>query len=233
MDVNPLSETYGQTRQETLSSQPVCENYFPNMVLVSSDGENNVYRDNNEYSFTYNTIVEIAIGDTTAKQVEVARVCEQVLYNEVQYGNNGYVVVTYVDCNPNSDTYRTFVDSRVESFECPLPNKAPTFNVVKSCVQKEYTPGGAMGNDGQVREQLIDVNPYSDTYNQVVSDRTFSSDECKTPSASPKWARKCEYCVSQGGQLTGYKKRILVDVNIYSPTYLSELTVEDYDDSCL
>lgn len=233
IDINPKSDTYNTVKTEVVENSPICENWKPNMNIVEETDEYIEYVDVNEYSYTYGQGVTVDKNNLTSPALLVAnRQCELQEYNEGVYGNTGYENVTLVDCNPNSPTYQELSEDRRVSSTCLKPNTNPIPSQVESCVETIYYPSGIRGNEGTKHVSLVDVNPYSPTYNEELSSYDIPYG-CAVPDGKPHYVSICEYCKTNDfGKMTGWAIRVLKDINAFSVSYGSILNVEVENSDC-
>lgn len=233
IDDNPLSSSYMQERVETVQDD-VCFNWQPDMVAIETTDEYVVYQDMNQNSYTFGFKVTVEVGDTNPAYVEAYSMCEQIMYNDTVLGNNGSIIVYQVDCNPDSSTYKELSSYTEVSEECALPDMSPQITTSSSCMLKTYLPSGVSGTYGKSIVKGVDVNPYSATYNQTIFEREMDDEECLLPDVKPHWHQTCTYCmIDNDGNLTGWRKVILEDINAFSATYGSEISREEFDNKCL
>ena len=217
-DTNPNSSTYGQTRtREEISD--LCDTK-PLMNLISEYDLDGVdyedWQDINEYSPTYLQIITIEKGNTNPLKITYKSECVQVLYNEEIYGNNGIRKNYNIDINPYSTTYRQIDYTETEDLlYCTLPDKTP--EVGESYLCELETIQSIQVPNGNKRLIKTDINPYSDTYRQVLETVIIEDIKtCTPPDKTPNLKTYCSMC--EAGE-TGYKITYFQDLNIFSPTY--------------
>lgn len=236
-DTNPNSPTYGNTRTTEQESE-FCD-FKPNMKLISEYNEDGIdyetWQDINEYSPTYNQLITIEKNDITALNSLYKSECLQILYNDVKYGNSGYRKDYYVDLNPYSETYKETSENTTEDLlYCSLPDKTPEEEESYYCETGTYQ--GITINTGWKTVIKTDINPYSDTYGDVIStSRIIDEDICKVANSDAYLKLYCSMCEIVDGERTGYKIKYYTDFNRFSSTYTPEniyITVRERSEEC-
>lgn len=185
-DVNPLSPTYGTTRETEILDLNTCplQNADWQMVNEYCETDSNgaqtgykiiQYQDLNTSSPTYLDTYEDKVQDETtcplttidAVWVEINRWCEIISYGNGETGNSGYLVIEYQDMNDISPTFQETKEEKVEDGDtCPAPNTDPIWNTITStCNTVELN--GTTFYDGNINMMQQDINPYSSTFNQI------------------------------------------------------------------
>ena len=150
--------------------------------------------------------------------------------------NTGYKIITYIDVNPNSPTYRTTREERIQdTTTCGLQDE--NWQLVES--HCELTDQGI--NSGYLIETYQDVNELSPTYGSTREERSQDTTSCPMPSTDPEWiedpdfASYCEtmfYEPSHTEGNSGYKIVRLTDDNPLSPTYMSGVVSAITSEDC-
>ena len=96
--------------------------------------------------------------------------------------NTGYKIITYIDVNPNSPTYRTTREERIQdTTTCGLQDE--NWQLVES--HCELTDQGI--NSGYLIATYQDVNELSPTYGSTREERSQDTTSCPMPSTDPEW----------------------------------------------
>lgn len=221
-DTNPNSPTFGQTRT-TIEESSDCD-FKPNMTLLSSSDDVEVWEDINPYSPLFGTRIEIIEQASDPMTFVYKSECLQTLYNEVAYGNSGYLKRYLFDINPYSSTYQEESEETIEDQDiCTLPNMEQILENTYTCELIEYPPLSKLGPSGTKLIYSYDINPYSQTYNQLIStDSVEDPVLCKIPNTEPNIKVHCSLCELQDGERTGNLITYYQDLNVFSPTYTGE-----------
>lgn len=221
-DTNPNSPTFGQTRT-TVEESSDCD-FKPNMTLLSSSDDVEVWEDINPYSPLFGTRIEIIEQASDPMTFVYKSECLQILYNEVAYGNSGYLKRYLFDINPYSSTYQEGSEETIEDQDiCILPNMEQILENTYTCELIEYPPLSKLGPSGTKLIYSYDINPYSQTYNQLIStDSVEDPVLCKIPNTEPNIKVHCSLCELQDGERTGNLITYYQDLNVFSPTYTGE-----------
>lgn len=221
-DTNPNSPTFGQTRT-TIEESSDCD-FKPNMNLLSSSDDVEVWEDINPYSPLFGTRIEIRNKESDPMTFVYKSECLQILYNDVAYGNSGYLKRYLFDINPYSSTYQEKSEETIEDQEiCTLPNMEQIPEDTYTCELIEYPPLSKLGPSGTKLIYSYDINPYSQTYNQLIStDSVEDPVLCKIPNTEPNIKVHCSLCELQDGKRTGNLITYYQDLNVFSLGYTPE-----------
>lgn len=104
-------------------------------------------------------------------------------------------------------------------------------NAANWYVLESYCMVGSDGKKNGIRyNKYTDINPQSPTYG-IVSSTTSTDASCAA--GSPTWVTISQYCETDGnGANTGYRIRVLQDINLSSPTYGDTSEDRVADSSC-
>ena len=187
------------------------------------------YRDTNPNSATF--------GTTKTERVEDREHC----YTEEQWelineyceldssGNQtGYLIQVY---KKGSQTR----EERVEDEQrCPIASTLPEWVKVDGteyCEQSQ-TARGVNYNNGTLAFTVRDTNPYSSTYGTEQTSGVTNEAQCPIPDRTPQYEIVSETCQidSDTGKLSGWKRVVRKDINMYSDTWkdTSSYTAMDY-----
>lgn len=209
-DTNPLSPSYGTTRQQKSYSAYSCPIPNTNPVYVVSsetcnlvedqygemvnDGTKTVVRvDTNVYSSTYN------FGEPETVVIEDHELCpvpsaepqwEETSYSceQVNGFNTGRSISIQEDVNPDSETYGTTRSVYIENdSRCPISTAAAWTEISYYC---QKTDGFDNGNTVIVQE---DKNPNSRTYGQTRELVSTSDPRC-VQDTNPSWSEVSYAC---------------------------------------
>lgn len=150
--------------------------------------------------------------------------------------NTGYKIVTYIDVNPKSPTYRTTRTERVRDTDtCGLQDENWQL-VGEHCELNEQGT-----NSGYKITVYQNVNRLSPTYGTTREERTQDTTTCPMASAEPNWIEDdkfesyCEtiyYEPSHTLGNTGNKVVRYYDANPLSPTYMSGIVSSVTSSDC-
>lgn len=198
------------------------------------------YKDINPNSPTYGTYKEERERDASCNEEspnwqQTSTYCEL----DVKGTNTGYYVYVQTDVNPKSPTAgQTREERQYDVSHCPKQDTNPHWieddNFEAYCETMWYEPAHVEGNTGYRISREIDDNRYSPTWGQKRDVRELS-ELCPAPSTEPNIEEISYSCQletdSQGNvYMNGYADVTGLDKNIYSPTYLSSVTVAVYDE---
>lgn len=209
-DVEPLSSTYNQTRQERNLNEEECEsdNVEPEWVnigepfcrqkvyLPGGKMDNDGYwvqqqQDMNEYSPTANQIRDIEtydvvhcpLPDTTPNYQIISETCHTINDNgEIVF--DGTKDVIRIDTNEYSSTYNFNIPETVNVIDeenCPKTKKSAEWVDVESYCETDSS-GKNTGNKIIVQK---DVNPNSSTYNETKNITVEDSEACPIGEDTP------------------------------------------------
>lgn len=221
-DENELSSTYGQTTTTVVQDLENCplpdltanwveiERYCETATAVSGETYrtgNSVIteRDENEFSPTFDNTrtyteadpTNCPSDDTSARWVEVSRICEAITYYPSEVlGNSGRALVIERDENVLSPTYDTQRTEYVEdTATCPIPDTDPIWvNESEGCQQITYSPGNVQGNSGYYEVVQRDSNEYSSSYNSTRTETTYDVSKCPLPDTTANWVLTSSEC---------------------------------------
>lgn len=189
-----------------------------------------VYQDTNPESPTFGETKEerqenlLLCPDKTPYWVLTANYCET-----DSVGNyTSRRVLVYVDDNPKSTTYgSTRYEYQSDTVNCePYDTDAFWVEISRECQQMTY-PSGFENNSGVVLVTQEDQSPHSPTYGDTRVVEEVDTSACPLPDTTP-------LLVEISSECTGYHIRTIVsrDANIWSDTYLQEVSTEVSDSTC-
>lgn len=196
-DVEPLSPTYGEQREELYTDGVLCPpdsaeadwqqidqyceqiEYQPSGKLGNSGYQITVFMDMGSFSPTYgqtretreSDIVHCQVPNTEPVWVEVRWECH--LENGVQNGTKDVWMVNTNEYSPEYD-FGTEVCFNVEDVvNCPRNERAPIWSLISSTCLQEYGY-----NTGYITEVFEDTNSLSETYGQTKTETRLDTEDC-------------------------------------------------------
>ena len=230
-DKNPRSKTYRRTTETVYIDPSTCKpNTNPYWSLTSYECETDDYgqtgnkintlKDMNPRSETYNTTKEETVLDETTcvpnKDAYWSLTTHTCLTDA--YGQTGYMMGTYIDLNPRSETYNTEKSEIVLDEEKCVPNKDAYWEITSYvCETDDY------GQTGNKINTLKDMNPRSETYN-TTKEETVKDETTCVPNTDAYWKLTTYACETDDYGQTGYMRGTYIDLNPRSETYNTEKT---------
>jgi len=146
----------------------------------------------------------------------------------------GYKIIVYIDVNPQSPTFQTERTERVSSEECSISSANWT-------VVSQYCETDENGlNTGYLVSREMDISEGSSTYGEIRETKTIDAENCEVQGSDPEWYEDeeqsyCETKIYEPSHLegyTGYKMKLMIDGNKYSPTHNQQKWVKELSTDC-
>lgn len=196
-DVEPMSATYGQQREEVSTDGVLCPPdsaeadwqqinqyceqiaYQPSGKLGNNGYQITVFQDMGTFSPTYQQtretrerdIVHCPVPNTEPVWVEVRWECH--LENGVQNGTKDVWMVNTNEYSPEYDFGAEVCFNVEDAVNCPRDEKAPIWSLLSSTCLQEYGY-----NTGYITEVFEDTNSLSDTYGQTKTVTRLDVEDC-------------------------------------------------------
>lgn len=146
----------------------------------------------------------------------------------------GYKIIIYIDVNPQSPTFQTERTERVSSEECSSSS-------ANWAVISEYCETDENGlNTGYLVSREMDISEGSSTYGEIRETKEIDYENCEVQGSDPEWYEDeeqsyCETKIYEPSHLegyTGYKMKLMIDGNKYSPTHNQQKWVKELSTDC-
>lgn len=165
--------------------------------------------------------ITITSDETNPNWVLVSSYCE----TDSDGNRTGYKIAKYRDMNSQSATYMETKTTKELSDDCSMSGE--TWVVIS-----QYCETDDEGyNTGNLIQTLKQTNPEYETYGNTKTKTVVDTTTCPITDRNPKWEDITTVCLTDEYGQTGQIQRTQKDTNEASPTYNTERTITETDET--